>query len=825
MVHLEHKILFAGHGLPVANGVFNLRRTPALSHCRANQKAYAEQPCPQGAHCLRKGQKSMISLTTGGAYLLGGKKLYRDDAEGRTLLQKELGIVPERESARRGTIAYDILKEHNLGDETNLRLQFDGLASHDITYVGIIQTARASGLDHFPLPYVLTNCHNSLCAVGGTINEDDHLFGLSAAKRYGGIYVPAHMAVIHQYMREMQAGCGKMLLGSDSHTRYGALGTMAVGEGGPELVKQLLGRTYDIPRPEVVCVYLTGKPQPGVGPQDVALAIIGAVFGNGYVKNKILEFVGDGIAGLSVDYRNGIDVMTTETTCLSSVWATDAKVREYYEIHGRPQAYSELAPAKVAYYDGVVEVNLSAIPCMIALPFHPSNVYPIETLCQNAGDILRRVEEECTHQLDTPGLTVKLTDKLTEDGRLRTDQGVIAGCAGGTFENLMAAADILGDASIGNDAFALSAYPASQPVFLQLLKNGAMQKLTCAGASIRTAFCGPCFGAGDVPANGGLSVRHATRNFPNREGSKPSSGQVALVALMDARSVAATARNGGILTPATALGTEYTKPKYFFDTSVYNNRVYNGYGQPQPELPLRFGPGITDWPAIPALPENLLLSVASLITDPVTTTDELIPSGETSSYRSNPHKLAEFTLSRKDPAYLARAKQIQALEQLRQSGKPFAGQNPALDAALAALEQAGHSAQATGLGSLVYAKKPGDGSAREQAASCQRVLGGCANIAQEYATKRYRSNLINWGMLPLLLAGEPPFAVDDFIFLPGIRQAIEQEAAEISGFVVKDGQLLPMVFTLSALTPDERTILLEGCLINFYRSNQPEPQE
>ena len=751
----------------------------------------------------------MIKLHEQGMYLKDGALMPEDTA------------LPEaqRAAAADATMAWGILSAHNhSGSTTALQIKFDAMASHDITYVGIVQTARASGLERFPLPYVLTNCHNSLCAVGGTINEDDHLFGLSAARRYGGEYVPAHQAVIHQYMRECKAGCGKMILGSDSHTRYGALGTMAVGEGGPELVKQLLGRTYDIARPAVVAVCLSGEPRPGVGPQDVALALIGATFGTGFVKNSVLEFVGPGIRNLSVEYRCGIDVMTTETTCLSSIWATDGAVEEYLTLHGRGGDYRPLAPGALAWYDKAVEIDLSSIEPMIALPFHPSNVFAVEELCKNPGDILRMVELAGRDQMANPRFS--LTDKV-RDGQLYVDQGVIAGCAGGTFENICAAADILRGGSIGDGAFALSVYPSSQPVFLELMKNQRMTWLMESGATVRTAFCGPCFGAGDVPANGCLSIRHSTRNFPNREGSKPSGGQIASVALMDARSIAATAANGGRLTPATRWQGSYTNPGYFFDASVYQNRVYHGVGKADPTVPLRFGPNIADWPAMEPLPEHLLLRVCSYITDAVTTTDELIPSGETSSYRSNPMKLAEFTLSRKDPAYVGRAKAVAALEKARLEGRPLEVLGDGLDKAAATLHEdrrfAAVSSQNCGVGSLVYARKPGDGSAREQAASCQKVLGGWANIAGEYATKRYRSNLINWGMLPFLCKEPEQFACGDWIFVPDLRTAVARKAASIPAFAVRGGKMAEIVLTLGDLTEDERRIILAGCLINFYR--------
>ncbi len=767
----------------------------------------------------------MIKLSPSGVWLLNGKTPVEDTTQAPEQLRQLLGRVPSKEEAARQTIAYSILSDHNTsGSDQDLKLRFDALASHDITYVGIIQTARASGMERFPLPYVLTNCHNSLCAVGGTINEDDHLFGLSAAKKYGGIYVPPHLAVIHQYMREQMSGCGKMILGSDSHTRYGALGTLAIGEGGGELAKQLLQNTYDIKRPQVVAVYLTGSPAKGVGPQDVALAIIRAVFANGYVKNKIMEFVGDGVAGLNCEFRNGIDVMTTETTCLSSVWITDEKTEEYFALHGRPEAYQELCPGEAAYYDGMVYVDLSEIEPMIALPFHPSNAFSVRELYENLEDVLFQVEESAAKQLNAPGVRLSLRDKITADGRLRVEQGVIAGCAGGTFDNLTDAADILRGHSTGCDEFSLSVYPSSQPVYMELIRNGSISDLMASGATVRTAFCGPCFGAGDVPANGCLSIRHSTRNFPNREGSKPGDGQIASVALMDARSIAATASNKGILTPATELDVTFTKPKYFFHKEVYENRVYDGFQKAQPEQELRLGPNIADWPQMAALTADLLLSVASEIHDPVTTTDELIPSGETSSYRSNPLKLAEFTLSRKDPQYTARAKRMRAIEMERlKGGSPE--ENEEIRELFRRIRELPGCEKAdgkqTGIGSLVYAVKPGDGSAREQAASCQKVLGGWANIAREYATKRYRSNLINWGMLPLVYDGEEiPFGVGDYVFLPGIRGAVEEKAEAIQAYALRgDGKAVPFQVKLGTLTEDERKIILAGCLINFNREN------
>jgi len=731
-----------------------------------------------------------------------------------------------KESARTGTMAYRILAAHNRsGDARNLKIRFDSLASHDITYVGIVQTARASGLTEFPVPFVLTNCHNSLCAVGGTINEDDHLFGLSAARKYGGIYVPAHLAVIHQYIRETMAGCGRMILASDSHTRYGALGTMGIGEGGPEIVKQLLERTYDLPYPEVVAVVLKGRPAPGVGPQDVALALIRAVFPGGFVKNKILEFIGPGVAGLPIDFRNGVDVMTTETTCLSSLWQTDARVEAWYRIHGRPEAYRRLEPDTVCWYDGIVEMDLNRVEPMIALPFHPSNAWPISELNKNASDILREVEIEGKKQMENPALEFRLTDKLV-GGRLKAGQGTVVGCAGGTFDNIAAMAQIMEQGSIGNGEFNLGVYPASQPIFLELIRNRSIEKLMSAGAVIRTAFCGPCFGAGDTPANNALSIRHSTRNFPNREGSIPATGQLASVALMDARSIAATALNGGLLTPATELA--FTEPlsEYLFDRQVYERRIYRGFGKPSGEQPLRFGPNIVDWPKIGPLPVNLLLRVASVIRDSVTTTDELIPSGETASYRSNPLKLAEFTLSRKDPGYVARAKAFQELESLRLGLLTEGGPSDTLQEALSAFWPGGKPTpeelrtliKDTGLATVICAIKPGDGSAREQAASCQKVLGGQANIAVEYATKRYRSNLTNWGMLPFTVEKEKmaELSVDDLIYIPQIRAAISSGEKKIAAFLVRNGRRTPLELKMEDLSPEEREIILTGCLMNYY---------
>ena len=761
----------------------------------------------------------MVELYNTGAYLVNGTQLIKAD-DAAALKAANVTAVPE--DARKNTIAYGILQAHNTsGDPEKLKIKFDCMASHDITYVGIIQTARASGMEKFPIPYVLTNCHNSLCAVGGTINEDDHMFGLSAAKKYGGIYVPAHQAVIHQFMREMMSGCGKMILGSDSHTRYGALGTMAIGEGGGELAKQLLEQTYDVNCPQVIAIYLTGKPAPFVGPQDVALAIIGAVFENGYVKNKVMEFVGDGITNLNAEYRNGIDVMTTETTCLSSVWRTDDTIKEYYKAHGREGDFKELNPGSVSYYDGVVYVDLSKVKPMIAMPFHPSNTYTIDELNANLEDILADVEKKGAKQIDNPKITFKLRDKI-KNGRLYVDQGVIAGCAGGTFDNICDVADILDGKSIGADDFALSVYPSSQPTFISLVENGAIAKIMSAGATVRSAFCGPCFGAGDVPSNNGLSIRHSTRNFPNREGSKPGNGQIASVALMDARSIAATAVNKGYLTSAEQLdGISFSKPKYFFNKTVYDNRLYQGFGKADPSVELKLGPNITDWPEMSALPENILLKVVSLITDPVTTTDELIPSGETSSYRSNPLGLAEFTLSRKDPDYVPRAKAIQVAEKAILAGncpcEAVPEVKPVMDTIKTKFEI---SKKNIGIGSTIYAVKPGDGSAREQAASCQKVLGGWANIAKEYATKRYRSNLINWGMLPFNFDGELPFENGDFIFIPDVAKGIKDKASEFKAYVVKDGNMKEFTLKMGELTDNEREIILNGCLINYNRNKK-----
>ncbi|MDA8126665.1 MAG: hydratase [Deltaproteobacteria bacterium] len=780
----------------------------------------------------------MVTLSDRGAFVLQGRLVIEEadrlspDQINQRLAKAGLaplaGPAPDSKQARTGTMAYRILAGHNESqDERQLKIRFDSLASHDITYVGIIQTARAGGgLTEFPVPYVLTNCHNSLCAVGGTINADDHLFGLSAARKYGGIFVPAHQAVIHQYLREMMAGGGRMILASDSHTRYGALGTMGIGEGGPEIAKQLLKKPYELTSPEVIAVYLKGRPAPGVGPQDVALALIGAVFPNGYVKNKVLEFIGPGIACLPIDYRNGIDTMTTESACLSSIWETDEQVEGWYKTHGRPEDYRRLAPAEVAWYDGVVTVDLDRVEPMIALPFHPSNVWPIAELNRNGRDILHQVEVETKKQIENPNLALHLTDKLV-NGRLKADQGSVSGCAGGTFANIVAMAGMMDGKSIGDGAFALTVFPASQPVYLELIRNGSIAKLVDAGTVIRTAFCGPCFGATETPINNGFSIRHATRNFPNREGSKPANDQLASVGLMDARSIAATALNGGLLTPATELGlTEEATAPYRFDPQVYARRVYQGFGQAHPEEGLCFGPNIADWPRMQPLPENLLLKVTALIRDPVTTTDELIPSGETSSYRSNPLKMAEFTLSRKDPAYVGRAKAFQALENRRLAILAQGGPTEDLEAALADFwpggkptpEELARFIRETGLGSVIFAVKPGDGSAREQAASCQKVLGGQANIAVEYATKRYRSNLINWGMLPFIVGKEDAerLRLDDLLYVPGIRRAVSGGVETISAFLIRRGERTPLELKLEGLSPDDREILLAGCLINYY---------
>ena len=751
-----------------------------------------------------------MKLYDTGVYLLNGQKIVPEN---------QADFPVSKEEAAKSTIAYSILKAHNTsGNMEKLQIKFDKLTSHDITFVGIIQTARASGLEKFPVPYVLTNCHNSLCAVGGTINEDDHMFGLTCAKKYGGVYVPPHQAVIHQFAREMLAAGGKMILGSDSHTRYGALGTMAMGEGGPELVKQLLSQTYDINMPGVVAIYLTGSPRPGVGPQDVALAIIGKVFANGYVKNKVMEFVGPGVANLSADFRIGVDVMTTETTCLSSIWQTDEKIQEFYEIHGRSEAYKELKPGETAYYDGCVEIDLSEIRPMIAMPFHPSNTYTIDELKANLDDILADVEKKAQISLDGK-VPYTLRDKVI-DGKLYVEQGIIAGCAGGGFENICAAADILKGKSIGADAFTLSVYPASTPIYMELAKNGVLAGLLETGAVVKTAFCGPCFGAGDTPANNAFSIRHTTRNFPNREGSKIQNGQISSVALMDARSIAATAANKGFLTSAEDYTGGYTGQKYFFDKTIYDNRVFDSKGIADPGVEIQFGPNIKDWPEMAALPENLIVKVVSEIHDPVTTTDELIPSGETSSYRSNPLGLAEFTLSRKDPAYVGRAKEVQKAQKAIQEGKCPVEALPEMKPVMDVIKKdyPNVSKENLGVGSTIFAVKPGDGSAREQAASCQKVLGGWANIANEYATKRYRSNLINWGMLPFLIKeGELPFANGDYLFFPQIRKAVEEKDDVIRGYVVGAEGLKEFEVALGELTDDEREIILKGCLINYNR--------
>lgn len=749
----------------------------------------------------------MVKLYDKGAYLVDGIHIVSEE-EGavQNLNGKEL----RKEDARKGTIAYSILSAHNTsGNMDKLQIKFDAMTSHDITFVGIIQTARASGMEKFPIPYVLTNCHNSLCAVGGTINEDDHMFGLSAAKKYGGIYVPPHIAVIHQYMRETMAGCGKMILGSDSHTRYGALGTMAIGEGGGELVKQLLCDTYDIAYPKVIGIYLDGKPNPGIGPQDIALAIIGAVYKSGYVKNCVMEFVGPGISNMTTDYRNGIDVMTTETTCLSSIWRTDEDTKAFLTTHGRADAYKELNPADVAYYDGMVYVDLSTVKPMIALPFHPSNTYEIDELNANLSDILREVEKEAAAITENPDVNFSLTDKIDENGHLRIQQGIIAGCAGGNYTNMMEAARILENANCGNGEFALSVYPSSQPVFMDLVKKGAISKLMAAGAVVKTAFCGPCFGAGDTPANNALSIRHTTRNFPNREGSKPGVGQLSAVALMDARSIAATAANGGILTPATKYAEDWQVPEYEYDDSAYESRIYHGYSKANEETPLIFGPNIKDWPEMKPLSDHILLKVCSKIMDPVTTTDELIPSGETSSYRSNPLGLAEFALSRRDPGYVQRAKDVQKLTK----------DTPELATVFDEISKITPEAskEDVEIGSMIYCVKPGDGSAREQAASCQRVLGGLANICSEYATKRYRSNVMNWGMVPFQMKDEPEFSVGDYIYVPDVKKALDSDMKDIKAYVIGD-QVKEISLYISDMTPVEKEIVKAGCLINYNRN-------
>ena len=762
----------------------------------------------------------MIKLYDGGIYLVNGTEIVPEtEAEKVTQLT---GKKPCREEAAGGTIAYSIMKSHNIsGNMDHLQIRFDSMASHDITFVGIVQTARASGMEKFPLPYVLTNCHNSLCAVGGTINEDDHMFGLTAAKKYGGIYVPPHIAVIHQYMREAMAGCGKMILGSDSHTRYGALGTMAIGEGGGELGKQLLRDTYDVAYPGVVAVYLDGKPAPYVGPQDIALAIISAVFKNGYVKNKVMEFVGPGVSTMDTDYRNGVDVMTTETTCLSSVWRTDEDTKEYLTAHGRPEDYKELNPADVAYYDGCVYVDLSSVKPMIALPFHPSNAYTIDEVNANLEDLLHEVEIEA-ERIASGRAKFTLLDKI-KDGKLQVQQGIIAGCAGGNYTNIVEAANMLRGRTCGNGEFSLDVYPSSQPVFIDLARKGYVADLMAAGAIVKTAFCGPCFGAGDTPMHNGLSIRHTTRNFPNREGSKPGNGQMAAAALMDARSIAASAANGGILTSAEEYDVWGNVPAHDFDDTVYRARVYQGWGKADPAVELFDGPNIKPWPELESLADNILLKVCSKILDEVTTTDELIPSGETSSFRSNPLGLAEFTLSRRDPEYVGRSKAVDQIERWRAAGKNAAEKDPALEDVYKVIRTIPGSenvdVQSIEIGSMVYANKPGDGSAREQAASCQRVIGGLANITQEYATKRYRSNVMNWGMIPFHLKGSPDaFEIGDYIYVPGIREIMDGDLSDIKGYVIKDGKARQIDLYIQDMTENERAIVKAGCLINFNRN-------
>lgn len=763
----------------------------------------------------------MVRLYDSGIYLINGKEIVPESEPEKVqaFTQKKV----DKEAARKGTIAYSIMEAHNTSDDMeNLKIKFDAMASHDITFVGIIQTAKASGMEKFPIPYVLTNCHNSLCAVGGTINEDDHMFGLSAAKKYGGIYVPPHIAVIHQYMREMHAGCGKMILGSDSHTRYGALGTMAIGEGGGELVKQLLCDTYDVKYPGVVAIYLTGKPAPYVGPQDIALAIIGAVFKKGYVKNKVMEFVGPGVASMSTDYRNGVDVMTTETTCLSSVWRTDEDTKAFLSLHGRGDDYKELNPAEIAYYDGCVYVDLSTVKPMIALPFHPSNTFEIDELNANPGDILREVEKEAEH-VGSGRAAYTLTDKII-NGKLQVQQGVIAGCAGGNYTNVVEAANVLRGKNCGNGEFSLSVYPSSQPVFIDLARKGVISGLMESGAIIRTAFCGPCFGAGDTPCNNGLSIRHTTRNFPNREGSKPGNGQMSAVALMDARSIAATAANGGILTSAEAFDCWGEVPEYEFDDTVYRNRVYYGFGKGEEKKELVYGPNIKDWPSMSPLTDDILLKVCSKIMDPVTTTDELIPSGETSSYRSNPLGLAEFALSRRDPEYVGRSKEVDRMEKERVSTGGAWEAGPELSKVYEVIRTLSGQEQIrkaeTEIGSMIYAVKPGDGSAREQAASCQRVIGGLANITREYATKRYRSNVMNWGMIPFQMKEEPNFEVGDYIFVPNIRKALDGDMQDIKAYVIREDKAEEITLFVADMTLKEREIVKAGCLINYNRNQR-----
>ena len=755
----------------------------------------------------------MIKLYETGVYLVDGTELVTDPAA----FAQKYGSV-SREEAMKGTMAYGVIAAHNTAEDMeNLRLKFDSMTSHDITYVGIIQTARASGMKQFPLPYVLTNCHNSLCAVGGTINEDDHKFALSAAKKYGGIYVPTNLANIHSYNREAMAGCGRMILGSDSHTRYGALGCMGIGEGGGELAKQLVGRTYDFTRPGVVAVYLTGAPKPGVGPHDIALSIVGAVYKNGYVKNRVMEFVGPGIANLPIEYRNAIDVMTTETTCWSSLWVTDEETKTYYVRHGRPEAYKKMEPKNVAWYDGCVYIDLSTVECTIAMPMHPSNTYTIHELQANAADILHQVQEEANKQIK--GAKMDLMSKLHSDGSIWVDQGELAGCSGGTFDNIVAAADILRGRSCGNGTFSLSIYPGSMPAYAELVKTGRIADLVSAGAIIRECFCGPCFGAGDCPANGEFSIRHTTRNFPNREGSKPGEGQMSAVALMDARSIAATAANGGRLTAASDMDVEYSKPDYHYEAGIYEKRVYNGWGKADPDAELKFGPNIKDWPQMPALTDDLLVRVCSYITDPVTTTDELIPSGETSSYRSNPERLSEFALFRRDPEYVGRSKVMRQIERDREAGKELPEEVMNVYAALTAAGIA-NDPKNTDIGSTIFANMPGDGSAREQAASCQRVMGASANFAKAYATKRYRSNCINWGMTPFLVEHPEVFALGDYIFVPGVRQAVLENRESFPANAVKpDGTVTEFTVSTGKLTEAERQIIADGCLINYYRNN------
>ena len=755
----------------------------------------------------------MIKLSNNGVYIVNGK-VFEDGADIKERLVGE-GVNITKEEAKKNTLSYGILEAHNKSEDMkSLKLKFDCLASHDITFVGIVQTAVASGIKQFPVPYALTNCHNSLCAVGGTINEDDHMFGLSSAKKFGGMYVPPNLAVIHQFAREVLAGGGRMILGSDSHTRYGALGTMAIGEGGPELVKQLLGQTYDVACPEVVAVRLTGEPVKGVGPQDIALAIIGEVFEKGYVNNKIMEFIGDGIKHLSVDYRIGIDVMTTETTCLSSIWETDEKVKEFYEIHQRPQDYKELKLTDPAYYDGLIEVDLNKIRPMIAMPFHPSNTYLIDEVNKNPKDILYEVEEKAKISFGKD-IKFSLMDKI-KNGRIQVDQGIIAGCAGGGFENLCAAADILKGKYIGNDEFSMSLYPASQPIYIELVRNGTVATLMETGAVVKSAFCGPCFGAGDVPANGAFSIRHSTRNFPSREGSKPGSGQMASVALMDARSIAATAANKGRLTSACEIDVEYSNPKYFYDGKIYDNRVFNGVGKPDFSAELKYGPNIVPWPKMEKLADDILIKIVSEIHDPVTTTDELIPSGETSSYRSNPLGLAEFTLSRKDPDYVGEAKKVRSMEEERLAGKAFTDDKLNEVVAILQAYDDDFKSELTEIGSAIYAVKPGDGSAREQAASCQRVLGGLANIARSYATKRYRSNVMNWGMIPFIYEDENiPFHKGDFIYIKGIKSVIEKGESSVKAVIVNENGTKEIELSLGAMTDEEKDIIVSGCLINY----------